>query len=465
MNYRFLVNRLKNASYGELLFRAKGFTLNLKLRHFTRSRPVFHGLEDDKDKIRGLEMPDLDIAMPDPLSTDVLGRTPYTLNTDHRSITECETKWGTVFWSDIRYQNSSVDIRAVLEPSRLQHITTLLVYSQRTKDNNLSREALRLAKASLLSWLPENPFLFGPNYISALECALRIPVFFYCLKMLDALSERDFTQLLRTVYEHTWWVAHRLSLYSSLGNHTIAEAVGLVFGGAIYGGSSEGKVWLGKGIGLLEQELSHQILDDGGPAEQSFDYHRFVLDLYWLAVDFCERNELHDCGPWMHRLTRGEEFLASVAMAGRLPSIGDSDAGHAVASDVVPSRPVTETKMERVRTFPGAGYSIVRTTSNAVLVFDHGSLGMAPLYNHGHADALYWSSIKMEKRCWSILGPIGITGCLNGGRISRALALTIRNRRWAGPGGSRDRVLYGVNHTGQCCREPKSETVLLRSKG
>ena len=27
-----------------------------------------------------------------------------------------------------------------------------------------------------------------------------------------------------------------------------------------------------------------QILDDGGPAEQSFSYHRFVLDLYWLAI-------------------------------------------------------------------------------------------------------------------------------------------------------------------------------------
>ena len=47
---------------------------------------------------------------------------------------------------------------------------------------------------------------------------------------------------------------------------------------------------MNRGIDLLQQELFHQILDDGGPAEQSLNYHRFVLDLYWLAVDFMEKN-------------------------------------------------------------------------------------------------------------------------------------------------------------------------------
>jgi len=38
-------------------------------------------------------------------------------------------------------------------------------------------------------------------------------------------------------------------------------------------------------------------------------------------------------------------------------------------------------------TFPESGYTVVRD-ANFLLTFDHGPLGMAPLCNHGHADAL-----------------------------------------------------------------------------
>ena len=39
-------------------------------------------------------------------------------------------------------------------------------------------------------------------------------------------------------------------------------------------------------------------------------------------------------------------------------------------------------------TFPESGYTVIRGGNGLVLTFDHGPLGMAPLYNHGHADAL-----------------------------------------------------------------------------
>ena len=39
------------------------------------------------------------------------------------------------------------------------------------------------------------------------------------------------------------------------------------------------------------------------------------------------------------------------------------------------------------KNFPEAGYTVIRTPE-ILFTFDHGPLGMAPLYNHGHADAL-----------------------------------------------------------------------------
>ena len=96
--------------------------------------------------------------------------------------------------------------------------------------------------------------------------------------------------------------------------------------------SPEGKAWLNRGIKLLQQELYHQILDDGGPAEQSLGYRRFILDLYWLVVDFLEKNRLHDCTDWKPRLVLGENFLKAFQDGrGHLPAIGDSDDGYAVA--------------------------------------------------------------------------------------------------------------------------------------
>lgn len=218
---------------------------------------------------------------------------------------------------------------------------------------------------------------------------LAYPGFFFALKSLVELTDKDHQKILQTIYEHAWFIARRLSLYSSLGNHTICESVGLVFAGAIFRDCQDGRAWLRKGIELLEQELCHQILEDGGPVEQSLAYHRFVLDLYWLALDFLEKNGLHDCRAWRPRLLAGEEFLRAFQDdQGKAPSIGDSDDGHAVAPGISPARPSVQAAKPGYQTFPQAGYTVIRGRRGLIFTFDHGPLGMPPLYGHGHADAL-----------------------------------------------------------------------------
>lgn len=149
------------------------------------------------------------------------------------------------------------------------------------------------------------------------------------------------------------------------------------------------------GKALLKQEINHQILSDGGPAEQSINYHRFVLDLYWYCLDFLEKNgdlELDNLTP---RLSAGEFFLNSMQInPADLPSLGDSDDGYAVAPGVVPRRIQPDIVAEKYQSFSESGFSVLRTQNGVQLIFDHGPLGMAPLYNHGHADAL---SIVLSK--------------------------------------------------------------------
>jgi uncharacterized heparinase superfamily protein len=216
-----------------------------------------------------------------------------------------------------------------------------------------------------------------------------VPVFFYFLKSAPNLSNEERATLLRAIYEHALWIEKNLSLFASLGNHTVCECLGLIFAGAVFKQSSDGERWIDKAFALLKQESKHQILEDGGPAEQSIGYHRFVLDLFTLVSDFLEKNELFDCSSIKERVVLGERFLKAFSgPSGNMPSIGDCDDGQAFAPGAAPRRVVAEEPSEALTTFPKTGYSVVRGPGGFILTFDHGPLGMPPLFNHGHADAL-----------------------------------------------------------------------------
>jgi hypothetical protein len=313
----------------------------------------------------------------------------FTLNSDPHVLLQCELELRQQYCPSTRSLSGQVDIRAIWEPARLQHVTLLLAWLQQQPDAPENGRIKEFARAEILRWLTENPFLYGPHYLSAMECGLRLPVFFYALKTLDNLSDSDVETILTGVFLHAWWIEKNLSLFSSLGNHTVCEAVGLVVAGSLFGDTETGRRWLKSGIDLLEQELHHQVLADGGPAEQAFGYHRFVLDIYRLAVDFLESNNLRQCNDFKERLLLGEVFLSSFNDAsGNCPAVGDYDDGFAIAPGLSPRRPATVEQRFRFRTFSQAGYTVVRGTGDALLTFDHGPLGLPPLYNHGHADAL-----------------------------------------------------------------------------
>ena len=373
----------------ELIYRAKQFYFLKKLRgQNTENKDSVAVPKIDYKDVKGLQLPSFHGQANKSLIQKILSGELFALNTDVAFIRKFEKAQQQFFFTDIKFSHRQPDIRAVWEPARLQHLVILLKYISQTKETSGGQAVQKFVRDSVVDWIHKNPFLFGPHYISAMECGLRIPALSCFLKSLDNLNEYQYQLILNTIYRHGWWISKHLSLYSSLGNHTIAECVGLIFAGAIFRNTREGREWLKTGEGLLKQELNHQILDDGGPAEHSFNYHRFVLDLYWFVIDFLEKNNLHNCIDFKERLTQGECFLTAFENTrGTLPSIGDSDDGHAIAPGLHPRRIIPEKKTEKLQIFSTSGYSIIHC-NNTVLSFDHGPLGMPPLYNHGHADAL-----------------------------------------------------------------------------
>ncbi len=390
---KFYLLRLKNAPLPELLYRAQQFiTISRVRRHLKQSRNPVSIPAIDKEDLKHLIMPDFSSMEDQDRAALILQGETYTLHTKRSLIQKLEEDFSQFFFADIKLPSQSPDIRTVWEPARLQHITFLVKHAETLSDKKTIKEFI---KANALKWIRDNPFPYGVHYLSVMECGLRIPVFFYCLKYIEDLAADEYHLILETIYLHAWLTSKLFSLYSSLGNHTIAESIGLIFAGAVFRKTKKGRQWLQKGTDLLRQESTHQIMDDGGPAEQSLNYHRFVLDLYWLAIDFLEKNKLNDLRDIKPRLAKGENFLKSfLDISGALPLIGDSDDGCAIAPSLAPYRPETNKQEVGLSIVEHSGYCIIHSLNNVRVIFDHGPLGMPPLYNHGHADAL---SITLSK--------------------------------------------------------------------
>jgi Heparinase II/III N-terminus len=329
-NLKSYLLRIRRASVCEVAYRVRQSILIAQMRRAFANKHLIDVPRIDAREIERLQLPDFSFYIDDSVLQKLFAGDVFTIGGDREAIDHFEKETRGKYFGDIRCGSSSPDIRTVWEPARLQHVTAMLLCPA-------SKGARDAAQRAVFQWVRNNPFLSGPHYMSAMECGLRIPVFFYALKILRDLAAEQRLEILETLYRHAWLVANRLSLYSSLGNHTICECIGLIFAGSIFRSVSAGRNWINRGLKLMSDELSHQVLNDGGPAEQSLIYHRFVLDLYWLAVGFLKKNGIYECKNFIPRLILGEQFLEAFRDdRGQLPAIGDSDDGVAVAPGIQP---------------------------------------------------------------------------------------------------------------------------------
>lgn len=292
----------------------------------------------------------------------------------------------------------------------------------------------RKARELIESWIEQNPPGLGINWTSPIEAAIRIVNWLLTLRLLSAralLPEAFEAKVSAAIAAQASEIARHLSLYSSANNHLIAELCGLAQAGAALGRTH----WLNIASKELGRQVARQIHEDGVGAEQSPHYLAHTLDFYALALlAFEQVGQPYD--PAIEaRLEKGACFLAALLDAeGLPPAFGDSDSGvvltlgeptapylstvHLVGgllgagslfdesiardwrlalllgpsrfSQALANRPAAAYK-KPLRAFPKGGLFILEASVAAAplrLVFDAGPLGLAPLYGHGHADAL-----------------------------------------------------------------------------
>ena len=339
---------------------------------------------------------------------------------------------------DYRDVTIAGDCKFVWEPNRLHQLVVLGQAYRLTGDARYAAAAV----SQVESWLGENPYGIGMNWRSPLELAIRIINLAWLVDLIadSGLIVGPFRErLLNAAHLHLWEIARKFSRGSSANNHLVGEAAGVFVGASYFAELAQSPGWRQVSRQILCEEILNQTYPDGGPREQAFGYHLFILQ-FFLVAGWVGRLTGQDFPKaYWDRLERMFEFAAAMIEAGPESgcNFGDGDDGYVLdlGGDRGDARPwlavgavlfdqprlaavagefsaagawllgsAGRAKFESIaasrrcdtlcsQAFPDSGYYLLQHGSagpgdGASVLFDCGPLGLGQLAAHGHADAL-----------------------------------------------------------------------------
>ncbi len=344
-------------------------------------------------------------------------------------------KWRMEYAPDIDYRhNAPGEIRLLWEVNRLHAVMWLAEASFIFQNVDYARRASILFN----DWILNNPVDLGPNWVSPMECALRVHSWIWTYSFLVWTNEsaiiKSRRDLLSAIFQHIAYIYRHRARFSSANNHLIVEAGTLAVAGLFFD-NVKGDQWLQLGLKILVRELPRQVYPDGVDAEQALHYHGFVLEMLLLVIAFAKRRKKKLPAVLVETARHMTSFLTTVVDdRGGAPHIGDSDdglviafapepelvyrrliglagvlfsdpawlhmageineltfwiAGSSVACDAYKTIPFVDNNQTREsRFFPDGGYLVMRTQDDVTGILDCGPLGYGALAAHGHSDCL-----------------------------------------------------------------------------
>ena len=226
------------------------------------------------------------------------------------------------------------DIIVPWELSRLQFIPTLIRAHQLTNDSRY----INCFQEVLDSWISENPYLVGVNWITGMDVSLR------AINLALGLSYfHDYLTSKRDYYNQVLW-AHAEYIYThdikqSNGpgnNHFLISIVGLLALSLCFRGK-RADLFFQLSCEHLTREIILQFRTDGGNFESAVHYHQLALEAVFLGLCFLSAAELDGPPGRKHfhlpksaedRITKAYTFVSDYLKAFHCsPQFGDSSDG------------------------------------------------------------------------------------------------------------------------------------------
>ena len=338
--------------------------------------------------------------------------------------------WPIVFWGDINYRDSDYGgVKFVWEYNRLYFLFPLALSYFITSQKKYADKVLDL----LNSWVSGNPYPIGVNWASGIECGVRLANLIWSLSLMKdyPFSENNYSTINSFVYYNAYRLDRYPSKYSSSNNHLLAEGFGLFIAGLFFSHLKGAGEWFKSGKQIMEREVTRQILADGGSFEYTTTYLSFVFDFFLLFKICCDTYGISYSKVVDERLEKSCSFINTlIDKNGNMPNIGDQDSAvlidfgcsnqenfqsilntgsvlfnrHNLDSYNIPdlktymltgitpqaSRISSPSSLVAIQ-FKDSGISVIKESTDDMELIFYGNatpLGLAPLYAHGHLDAL-----------------------------------------------------------------------------
>jgi hypothetical protein len=254
----------------------------------------------------------------------------------HQDIKSGHT-WPNLFYLDLREDlinsyNKGWDIKMVWEMSRFQYLVPLSLGFYKTGEEKY----LNKWQEFVLDWIEKNPVYYGPNWINAMEAAIRACNWIFSFEIINLkLKESNlefkkefFAKFLSSLIEHGRFIYGNLEYAPVRSNHYLSDLAGLVYLGTMFPEFKESQKWLEKGFKGLEKEIQYQVYSDGVDYELSVPYHRFVTEIFLWTGWLCKINNKKFDSQFWEKLKKMIEFSKwYIKPNGLAPQIGDNDNG------------------------------------------------------------------------------------------------------------------------------------------
>lgn len=185
----------------------------------------------------------------------------------------------------------------------------------------------------VLDWIDNNQFLYGVNWVSTMETAIRAMNWIISLNFLsEALDEdEEFrNRISNSLAQHAEYIYAFPEIYENnlTTNHTTAGFAGLLFLGLALKNHPKSSAWIETAVNGLEKCMEKQVYNDGGNFEGSIAYHRLVLEFFAYSAIAALSNGISLSKNYYSKLFRMFEFTSAYMDQNcKAPQVGDNDSG------------------------------------------------------------------------------------------------------------------------------------------
>ena len=235
--------------------------------------------------------------------------------------------WEKKHWRQVKYDlpEENADKKIPWELSKCHHFITLGLAYQQSKEKKYFEEY----KKQFLSWITENPYQMGINWVTPMECAIRVVNWieaYYLFK--EEYDENLKNALIKQLYLHGKHIRENLEWSPVKENHYLSDLMGLFFIGITLENYKEAEKWKVFAQKELEKEILTQVSTDGVDDEASLNYHRLVTEILLLCHILAEKTNNSFSESYKKRLEHMCEFIMYyTSPTGKAPSFGDTDNG------------------------------------------------------------------------------------------------------------------------------------------